>query len=104
MFAFPRPWIRREMIESRRVPTTTLPALLEQTGVREAEILKMDVEGSELQILSGATSALRRFKRIVVECHGSEARKGVRDALEYQGFGCVHAEDKLSGDLYFLRR
>ncbi len=104
IFAFPRPWIRSEMTESRIVPTTTLPALLEDTGVEEAEILKIDVEGSEVEILSSSREQLRRFKRIVVECHGAEARHSVREIVESQSFSCIHEEDKRSGDLYFLRR
>lgn len=69
-----------------------------------AELLKIDVEGSEYEILSQAAPLLRRFARIVVECHGYEARARCRESVEKRGFACVYAERKRSGDLYFVRR
>lgn len=104
ILAFPRPWIRAEEIRRRHVPTTTLGALLDAAGVDEAEILKMDVEGSEVEILSEGRKVLRRFRRIVVECHGEGARRVTQQIIEEQGFGCIYAETKRSGDLYFLRK
>lgn len=103
ILAFPRPWISAGDIRRRTVPTMTLDALLEATEVGEAEILKMDVEGSEVEILSGSREALSRFRRIVVECHGERARAATREIIESQRFRCLHAEPKRSGDLYFLR-
>ena len=104
MLAFPRPWIRREAVVRRTVSSTTLPALLERAGVAEAEILKLDVEGSETAILKAAGKTLRRFRRVVVECHGVAARRECRSILENSGFRLLWAEEKRSGDLYFDRR
>jgi FkbM family methyltransferase len=103
ILAFPRPWIKAASIRRRTVPAMTLESFLEAAEVGEAEILKMDVEGSEVEILSGSREALRRFERIVVECHGNDARRGVEDILKSRGFRCLYAEEKRSGDLYFLR-
>jgi FkbM family methyltransferase len=103
ILAFPRPWIRAEELERRRVPTMTLGALLETGEVEEGEILKIDVEGSEARILSCGSTVLRRFRRVVVECHGSESRAEVRRLLESAGFKRLYREEKRSGDLYFLR-
>ena len=103
ILAFPRPWISSDQIVQREVATTTLEGLFEAGGVEEAEILKIDVEGSEVGILSCSRQTLRRCKRIVVECHGREARARVREALERAGFASLYEEEKRSGDLYFAR-
>ncbi|NBB90392.1 MAG: FkbM family methyltransferase [Spirochaetes bacterium] len=120
--AFPRPWIDPARVRPRRVAAITLSALLDRARVAEADILKVDVEGSEVDILSGAveTSAvagtstvtgtpaaadvLRRFRRIVVECHGAEKRDQVLSVLERASFFPVHVEGKRSGDVYAERR
>lgn len=103
MLAFPRPWIDAEKIRHRTVPAMSLATLLETTGVSEAEILKMDIEGSETTVLAGSSESLRRFRRVVVECHGDAARTTTAEIMESQGFRSLHAESKRSGDLYFLR-
>ncbi len=114
--AFPRPWIDPARVRPRRVNAITLQALLDRAGVGEADILKVDVEGSEVDVLSGAAEAsagsgapanadvLRRFRRIVVECHGTERRAQVLAVLERAGFASVHIEGKRSGDVYAERR
>ncbi|NBF39236.1 MAG: FkbM family methyltransferase [Spirochaetes bacterium] len=102
--AFPRPWIDPARVRPRHVEAITLPALLDQVGVGEVDILKVDVEGSEVDVLSGAADALRRFRRIVVECHGTEKREQVLAVLEHSGFVPVHTEGKRSGDVYAERR
>ncbi|HKK48847.1 MAG TPA: FkbM family methyltransferase [Alkalispirochaeta sp.] len=104
MRAFPRPWIKPSEIRTRTVPTMTLEALLDNHSVTTAEILKVDVEGSEVDILTSSAAALRRFRRVVVECHGAAARQATRTIMESEGFATLHAEPKRSGDLYFLRQ
>jgi FkbM family methyltransferase len=104
--AFPRPWIDPSRIRRERVPATTLRDLLEAAGLERADILKLDVEGSEAEILGDAAArgTLARFDRIVCECHGHEVRRTVRELVETAGFVCVCAEENRSGDLYFHRR
>lgn len=103
MLAFPRPWIDPDEIRRRTVPSLTLTAFLEKHALGQAEILKIDVEGSEVDILSENPEVLRRFRRVVIECHGSAARNATREIMESQGFHTLHAESRRSGDLYFVR-
>jgi hypothetical protein len=98
------------------VNAITLQALLDGARVAEADILKVDVEGSEVDVLSGAAEAsaasgapaaadvLRRFRRIVAECHGTEKREQVLAVLGRAGFVPVRIEEKRSGDVYAERR
>ena len=99
--AFPRPWIRDERIRRRRVPAVTLSGLLDRAAVDHAQLLKVDIEGSEVDVLSGDPAGLQRFERIVVECHGEEARMRCIDIVTSEGFEAVHIEQKRSGDVYF---
>lgn len=105
IMAFPRPWIKRDRIRRRRVPVTTIAAILADPTMRYAPtLLKLDVEGSEDEVLSAGADVLPRFERVVVECHGEEKRDRVASVMAEAGFACVYAEEKRSGDLYFERR
>lgn len=99
----PRPWIKRDHVQRRTVPAMSLRDLLDRTGTQRAELLKIDIEGSEPELLESDPPAIRRAERIVVECHGEESRRRCRAALTAAGFECVHAERHLTGDLYFTR-
>jgi FkbM family methyltransferase len=53
-----------------RVTAITLTELLNMIGAPEIDLLKMDIEGSEYDVLLSTTSeVLRRCRRIVVEFH-----------------------------------
>jgi FkbM family methyltransferase len=51
------------------VPSTRLGDYLEQHGMERVDLLKMDVEGSELAILHGLGEHIERVGVIVGECH-----------------------------------
>ncbi len=102
--AFPRPWIRRDRIRRRRVSAACLRSFLDTAGVDEAEICKMDIEGAEADVLSREAAVFRRFRRVVVECHGRDVRRLCVSALSRQGFRVLFVEPKRSGDVYFERR
>ena len=83
------------------VDADSLDALLAEQGVGDAtiELLKVNVEGSELEVLYGAESTLPRVKRIILEAHyrpfpsGREVRAAqaktteeVKQILEARGF------------------
>jgi FkbM family methyltransferase len=101
---FPRPWIRPERIRTERVPAVSLSEVLRRYRIEEAALLKVDIEGSEVDALSAEPSELRRFERIVVECHGKAARERCTAMLDAAGFDLLAAEEKRSGDCYFRRR
>lgn len=104
MRAFPRPWVRPERIQTRRVPARSLETILDAAGIDEASLLKADLEGAEAAIFPDSVPVLRRFRRMVVECHGAAARDAVTAAAESAGFRLLHAEGRRSGDCYFERR
>jgi len=50
-----------------RVPTTTVTEIVEHYGA--VDLVKVDVEGAEWRVLSGAESSLNKIRRWVIELH-----------------------------------
>lgn len=58
------------------ITLTTLDAVVNTHGIDRVDFIKIDVEGSELPVLKGAESALRRFKpALMVELNDETASK-----------------------------
>jgi len=72
------------------VSATTVAALLQRQGWSELDLLKLDIEGAELEVLtSGVGSWLDRVKCIILEIHGPELTAQVVPLLEQNGFNCL---------------
>lgn len=52
-----------EPVEVEEITATTIDDYCEENGIKEIDLLKIDVEGSELQVMKGAEKMLK-FKRI----------------------------------------
>lgn len=76
---------RPEHYEARLRP---LSAVLEEQAVRQIDLLKIDVEGAELEVLAGMDEAAWAMtRRIVLELEGfSERSASTRALLEAKGF------------------
>jgi FkbM family methyltransferase len=68
------------------VPTTTLDAIC--ASYTHIKLVKIDAEGAEYRILSGASATMKKTDHIVVEC-GSD-RDRILDLLGRSGFACSH--------------
>lgn len=55
---------------------------------RPVDLLKVDVEGSEVEVLVGASATLRRTRRVVLEYDGAERRRACRLLLADAGLAC----------------
>lgn len=65
------------------VPTFKLRTLLDQAGIAEVDLMKMDCEGAEFDILLGASRAdLRRIRRLVMEYHNVRRDRSHRELIE----------------------
>jgi FkbM family methyltransferase len=53
--------------QARRVPVTTVDALVERHGLVPPYVLKVDVEGGELEVLAGATRTLKSSELALLE-------------------------------------
>jgi FkbM family methyltransferase len=62
----------------------TLDNILKETGVKRADLVKIDVEGAELDVLRGAPETLRNARKVIVEVHNT-------DLNDYGGFKEIQA-------------
>jgi len=66
-----------KLIREIRVKVRRLDALVEEGGLPAPDVIKIDVEGAEVDVLSGAIETLRRHRpRLVIELHGTNAAVG----------------------------
>jgi FkbM family methyltransferase len=70
------------------VPSTTLDiCVYGEQRLRPPNVLKIDVEGAEFEVLSGATRGITEFHpTIFLEVHGTELHRACRDFLVAKGY------------------
>ena len=60
---------------------------LDSYSFKRADLLKIDVEGFEMDVILGAENTIRQFKpRIIIETHSKELRKKCRAFLSSLGY------------------
>ena len=84
-----KPWLDRKRIREIEVSSTTLSDLFKENGIGEVDIMKLNVEGSELEILKSGEGIFDRIKKIVIEYHSPQLRDRCREFLENKGFKFV---------------
>jgi hypothetical protein len=92
---------------TQTVSVTTLDELKRRSGVNRVDLLKIDVEGSELGVLQGAREVLSTARTVFVEAHRGFCRRAdlVR-VLSPLGFMLVPWADSAErdyGDFCFIR-
>ncbi len=70
------------------VPSTTLDiCIYGEQRLRPPNVLKIDVEGAEFEVLSGATRGITEFHpTIFLEVHGTELHRACREFLVAKGY------------------
>jgi hypothetical protein len=83
----------QESADTIRVPTITLDQYALDTNLESLALIKIDIEGAEVQALHGASQVLRKFRPIVAVEYNrlALARSGTSiqeldDLLEAQGY------------------
>jgi len=100
-----RPWLKKEKIKKIIVESTTLEKVCESLDVQTIDLLKLDVEGAELDILKSSKNMLPNIKKIVVEYHSPNLRKEVQAFLKNEGFKLLKEEKEgIYGNFYFIRK
>jgi FkbM family methyltransferase len=76
--------------ERMRCPTTTLSTVVQDREVPRIDLLKVDVEGAELDVLRGiAEPHWSRIRQVVLEGHDHDGRLcEITELLRARGFGC----------------
>ncbi len=70
------------------VPVTTLDKLCGSRGIQGVDLLKIDTEGAEVDVLSGALDTLRHTRYVVLEYHSPELKEQCLRLLTAAGFHC----------------
>jgi len=63
-----------------------LDSYVRAKGITEVALLKVDVEGMEMDVLDGAHETLAMTRRVAIETHGREQHEGVLNRLRAAGF------------------
>jgi FkbM family methyltransferase len=80
------------------VPATTLDiCIYGEMRFRPPNVIKIDVEGAEFEVLSGATRGITEFHpTIFLEIHGPELHRDCRDFLVAKGYSVEEGYGKLT--------
>jgi hypothetical protein len=80
------------------VEVETLADVVSRHGLARVDLLKVDVEGFELDVLRGAGGALRLVERVVVEYHSLDLGRRVVELLAAEGLTTVRDQKMYRGD------
>jgi FkbM family methyltransferase len=101
--------------ESHRceLKTVTLDSVIKQKGYPYADLIKMDVQGAELDVLRGATDAIAHCNDLILELQcveynkGAPLRESVIEYLQSIGFELVtgpFCDNGPDGDYHFRKK
>jgi FkbM family methyltransferase len=102
-----------EYVDTIKVPTQTLASIVDELGIDQVDLLKVDIEGAEIDmIMSTSPECIRRFDQITVEFHdwlGLTAPQTVTMAIERlasAGFHTFYFDRHLyrTADVLFVRK
>ena len=96
----------------RKLKTVTLDAVARLKQFPAPDLIKMDVQGAELDVLKGASEVLVTAQHVILELQRVEYNKGapLKDTvIEYMnsiGFDCrgIFSNNGPDGDYHFVRR
>ena len=104
------PWLKENRIKKVEVVGRTLTNLYKEHGKDGVDLLKIDVEGAEMDILESGEEILEGFNKIVIEYHNNTLKENIQKFLSLKGFNIVYNsinKDTLNkgefGDVYFVR-
>ena len=80
------------------VKVDTIDRIVDGLRLRRIDLLKIDVEGLELEVLQGAHSTFPLVDRVVVEYHSLDLGRRVVDQLAHHGLTMVLDDKMYDGD------
>jgi FkbM family methyltransferase len=76
----------RLMDETVTVPALPLSAIMDQLGFAEVDLMKIDIEGAEVNLLRDAGNWAPRVRNVIIEIHDNVDRTWARQVLEECGY------------------
>lgn len=70
-----------EAAEDTGIPAISIDRILEKYGITSIDVLKIDIEGAEVEVLSGHPNWLGCVKNLIIELH-DRFRPGCKETLE----------------------
>ena len=97
-------------VETIVVPTISIPSFMNRFGIRKIDLLKMDIEGAEIDVIRGMSDNLvQSIPKITVEFHDfipeMQLENDVAECierLESLGFACIVFSRHTHFDVLFL--
>lgn len=83
----------------KTMPGRSLPSLMQELGDDKIDLLKLDIEGSEYEVLPTLNLRAIGVRVLCVELHPSESVKGAREliaAIRAQGYRLIHCKHPAS--------
>ncbi len=82
--------IRKDMLNAQTVHFVPL----DYFNFKNVDLVKIDVEGFEMEVLHSGIELLKKFKpKIIIETHSAGLYKQVKEFLEELGYSFVHEND-----------
>jgi FkbM family methyltransferase len=91
-------WAGGEGEDHVTVELETIDRAMRRFGIGHVDLLKIDVEGLEIDVLGGAAASLAHVDRVVIEYHSMELGRQVHDILSAHGLVPVMDEPLYRGD------
>lgn len=100
-----RKWMKDEFIHNITAEALALDTVFAKYKIDNVDILKIDVEGMEIEILSNCHN-LDKVERLVIEYHSEKIKAQLIELLEAQDFSISYIDYEPSdyyGDIYFIK-
>lgn len=85
--------MREDDSEVATIPAFDIPSLLRYAGVTEVDILKIDIERSELPLFKSSSWWLSRVRNLIIELHGEDCSQAFFSALQRYEYRLSHRGD-----------
>lgn len=80
-----------------QVPVFSIADLVAQKQLAPPDLIKIDVEGAELEVLKGMGEQARCVRRMLIETHGPDVYAACRQWLQDHGFLILHSHEIIPG-------
>lgn len=78
-------WIGSEIT----IPSLSLDSFIKKEGLDSIDIMKIDIEGYEVEALKGASKTLKNTKHVVLEYHSLKLKEECIEILKKNGFDII---------------